>query len=195
MSRSGAMPRVAQPDAPVRYVAFLRAINVGGHVVKMDALRQHFESLRLRNVETFIASGNVIFEAATRDAGSLETEIEERLHKKLGYEVATFLRTPRELAAVVAQQPFGAADPLDAGHSLSIGFAKREPDANAHTKLQAHASDVDDFRIIGREVFWLCRVRISESKFTGARLEKVLGSPATFRNVTTVRKLAAKYQA
>jgi uncharacterized protein (DUF1697 family) len=186
------MPRAAQPDAAARYVAFLRAINVGGHVVKMDALRQHFESLRFRNVETFIASGNVIFDAAG-DAASLEERIEERLRKKLGYEVATFVRTPGELAAVVAQQPFGAADPLDAGHSLSVGFVKGAPSAEMDAKLQLHASDFDDFRIIGREVFWLCRVRISDSKFTGARLEKVLGSPATFRNVTTVRKLAAKY--
>lgn len=187
------MPRAAQPDALTRYVAFLRAINVGGHVVKMDALRAHFESLRLSKVETFIASGNVIFESPTRDGASLEAEIEQRLRKKLGYEVATFLRTPSELAAVVAQQPFGAADPLDAGHALSVGFVKSAPDAGAHTKLQSHASDVDDFRIVGREVFWLCRVRISDSKFTGARLEKMLGSPVTFRNVTTVRKLAAKY--
>jgi uncharacterized protein (DUF1697 family) len=187
------MPRAAQPDALTRYVAFLRAINVGGHVVKMDALRRHFESLRLKSVETFIASGNVIFEAPAHDAASLEEEIEERLQKKLGYEVATFLRTPSELAAVVGQQPFGAPDPLEAGHSLSVGFVKRAPDAEMSAKLQSHASDVDEFRIIGREVFWLCRVRISDSKFTGARLEKVLASPATFRNVTTVRKLAAKY--
>ena len=187
------MPRAAPPDATTRYVAFLRAINVGGHVVKMDALREHFESLRFRNVETFIASGNVIFQAGG-DVASLEQEIEERLRKKLGYEVATFVRTPSELAAVVAQQPFGPDDPLDAGHALSVGFVKRAPDADAHVKLQAHASDVDEFRIIGREVFWLCRVRISDSKFTGARLEKLLGSPATFRNVTTVRKLAGKYR-
>src|SRR4051794_37291900 len=114
---------------PTRYIAFLRAINVGGHVVKMDALRTHFEALRLVNVETFIASGNVIFDAptldaASSDAASLEQEIERRLEKKLGYEVATFLRTPRELAAVAAQQPFGAGDPLDAGHALSVGFVK-----------------------------------------------------------------------
>ncbi|MFL5562434.1 MAG: DUF1697 domain-containing protein [Gemmatimonadaceae bacterium] len=178
-----------------RYIAFLRAINVGGHVVKMDALRTHFESLRLANVETFIASGNVIFDAPTGGATSLEEEIEHQLAKKLGYEVATFLRAPTELAAVVAQQPFGATDPLDDGHTLSVGFVKSAPSSAALTKLQAHVSEIDDFRIVGREVFWLCRTRTSDSKFSGARLEKLLASPATFRNVTTVRKLAAKYQA
>ena len=186
------MPRAAPPDAPARYVAFLRAINVGGHVVKMDALRSHFEALRFGNVETFIASGNVIFDAPARDAASLEQEIEQHLEAKLGYEVATFLRTPRELAAIVAQQPFGA-DASGAVHTLSVGFVKQPPASGAHAKLQSHASDVDAFRIVGREVFWLCRVRTSDSKFTGARLEKLLAAPATFRNVTTVRKLAAKY--
>lgn len=188
------MPRAAPPDAPARYVAFLRAINVGGHVVKMDTLRALFESLRLASVETFIASGNVIFETPRLDVATLEDEIEDRLKKKLGYDVATFLRTPSELAAVVAQQPFGAADPLDAGHALSVGFVKQNPTPDAHAKLQSQASEVDDFRIIGREVYWLCRVRISDSKFSGARLEKLLSSPATFRNVTTVRKLAGKYR-
>jgi uncharacterized protein (DUF1697 family) len=47
-----------------RYIALLRAINVGGHLVKMDALRRHFEELGFDPVETFIASGNVMFEAA-----------------------------------------------------------------------------------------------------------------------------------
>jgi uncharacterized protein (DUF1697 family) len=48
-----------------KHIAFLRAINVGGHIVKMDHLRRLFEALELAEVETFIASGNVIFEAAT----------------------------------------------------------------------------------------------------------------------------------
>jgi uncharacterized protein (DUF1697 family) len=176
-----------------RYVALLRAINVGGHTVKMDRLRALFTELGFTGVETFIASGNVIFETPRLDIAVLEHEIEDRLRKKLGYDVATFLRTPRELAAVVAQQPFGAADPLDAGHALSVGFVKQPPAPDAHAKLQAQASEGDDFRIIGREVYWLCRVRTSDSKFNGARLEKLLSSPATFRNVTTVRKLAGKY--
>jgi len=56
-----------------RYVAFLRAINVGGHNVKMDALRALFESMKLASVETFIASGNVIFETNRRDPAALPT--------------------------------------------------------------------------------------------------------------------------
>ena len=57
-----------------RYIAFLRAINVGGHTVKMDRLREIFESLGFANVETFIASGNVVFETTAGDTAALETQ-------------------------------------------------------------------------------------------------------------------------
>ena len=81
-----------------RTIAFLRAVNVGGHTVKMDALRRHFESLGFSNVETFIASGNVIFETPFKNARTLESSIENKLRDALGYEVAAFLRTDAELA-------------------------------------------------------------------------------------------------
>ena len=181
-------------NAPVaRYIALLRAINVGGHVVTMDALRAVFESLRFANVATFIASGNVIFDGPSVSVAELEQTIEQHLAAKLGYPVATFVRTPGELGAVVAARPFGADDPLDAGHALSVGFVKSPPTPAAAAALLALAGDVDDFRIIGREIFWRCRVRTSDSKFSGARLEKLLSGPVTFRNITTIRKLAARY--
>ena len=76
-----------------RLIAFLRAINVGGHTVTMDKLRKEFEALGLMEVETFIASGNVIFTPRSLDVVALEKKIEARLRASLGYEVATFVRT------------------------------------------------------------------------------------------------------
>src|SRR5208283_5358354 len=104
-----------------RYFAFLRAINVGGHVVKMEALRGHFEDMGLPGVETFIASGNVIFQAKSAKAADLEGKIERRLESVLGYPVATFLRTESELALIHAYQPFRAAME-DGGPVPNIGF-------------------------------------------------------------------------
>jgi uncharacterized protein (DUF1697 family) len=94
MSKRSAVP-------PERYVALLRAINVGGHVVKMDRLRTVFEALRFGRVETFIASGNVLFDSGESDTAALEQMIETRLEKELGYEVTTFLRRPAELSTIV----------------------------------------------------------------------------------------------
>ena len=90
----------------IRYIALLRAINVGGHKVKMDRLRKLFESLGLSNVETFIASGNVIFDSPAEDARTLEKQIEDYLRKSLGFEVATFVRSVSELEAIAGYRPF-----------------------------------------------------------------------------------------
>src|SRR4051812_29961999 len=116
------MPRpIRQRPVSQRLIAFLRAINVGGHIVAMDRLRKEFEGLGFTDVETFIASGNVIFTARTADTAALEKKIEARLHQALGYEVATFVRTCDEVAALAEYRPFPAAD--DA--AIYVGFVER----------------------------------------------------------------------
>ena len=183
-----------EPTAtPTQFVAFLRAINVGGHTVKMAQLRTLFVVLGFANVETFIASGNVIFEAQASDTHALEGQIERHLRQALGYVVTTFIRSTSELALVAQHQPFAATD-LDAhGSGLYIAFLPTPPSAAAQQKLLDYRSALDDFQVHGREVYWLCRTRMSDSTFSGALLEKVIGMLATMRNATTVCKLAAKY--
>jgi uncharacterized protein (DUF1697 family) len=176
-----------------RTIAYLRAINVGGHTVKMDALRAHFEALGLVTVETFIASGNVIFDAPPRaNAAALEARIEKHLHGALGYEVATFLRNAAENAAAAVFEPFSAAQAA-AAHNTYVAFLKAPVTQAQKNAVLAFKSAVDDFAINGRELYWLCTVPSIDSKFSAARLEKVLGAPVTMRNTNTVRKLAAKY--
>ncbi len=105
----------------MRYAAFLRAINVGGHTVRMEQLRKLFEGLGLGSVETFIASGNVIFESAVGRA-ALETQIEGALEAALGYPVGTFLRTIPEVAAAARLPPFSSA--AEEGTTY-VGFLKK----------------------------------------------------------------------
>jgi uncharacterized protein (DUF1697 family) len=175
-----------------RFIAFLRAINVGGHTVKMDALRQHFESLGFSDVETFIASGNVIFESPSKNTKSLETSIEDKLRDALGYEVAVFLRTDAELAEISDYVPFRPPD-LAAAAALNIAFLKESLADASVKKLLSLQTDIDDFRVHGREVYWLCRKKQSESTFSNAVLEKALGIKSTLRGVNTIQKMAAKY--
>lgn len=171
-----------------RYVALLRAINVGGHVVKMGRLRTLFEALDLREVETFIASGNVVFRSDEK-AAALEHRIAAHLERALGYEVATFIRTAAQIIAIARFTPFPM---LPAGASLYAGFLPRSLSAGERRTLTSLRSPVDDLRVRKREVYWLCRVRSSDAEFSPARLEKTLRLPATFRNMTTIRKLAAR---
>jgi uncharacterized protein (DUF1697 family) len=177
--------------APRRYIAFLRAINVGGHTVKMDRLRALFEEMGFADVETFIASGNVIFRAPEDDAAALEAKIERHLKAALGYEVATFVRTPAEVAETARHQPF-PGEPE--GSVLMVDFLRAAPAKEAREKVMALRTETDDFDVRGRELFWLVRAdKMSTSKLSGATFEKALGMPATMRNITTVKKLAAKY--
>ena len=176
-----------------KYVAFLRAINVGGHTVKMDYLRSLFAALGLANVETFIASGNVIFDSTSKSTKGLEKKIESYLQETLGYAVATFIRSTSELAAIADHKPFSDAELNAEGHTVYVGFMADTPDGAVKKSLRSLATKVDDFHLNGREVYWLCRTKFSESQISGALLAKTLGMPVTLRNSTTVGKIAAKY--
>jgi uncharacterized protein (DUF1697 family) len=174
-----------------RYVAFLRAINVGGRVVKMDALRTLVADAGFSRVETFIASGNVIFDSQSRHTGRIEERIEAALADALGYRVATFVRPVHDVIDVAQRQAFPQQG--NPGTALYIGFLKSKPRKAAERALLALAGEINQFRVHRREVYWLSRGRyggIGMRGFSGADLEKVMGGEATLRNATTIRKLA-----
>ena len=176
-----------------RYVAFLRAINVGGHTVKMDRLRGLFAALGFGSVESFIASGNIIFETPETDARALEKRIEEHLQNSLGYAVATFLRTPEELERIMNYHPFEETMPNSDDFRQYVAFTTSAHGDEMQAKLEVLHTPTDEFRAHGREIYWLRRINVGESEFSGAILEKVIGMPATMRNITTLRKLVKKY--
>lgn len=175
-----------------RFIAFLRAVNVGGRVVKMDRLRDIFTKLGFTGVETFIASGNVIFETRSRGEAALRKSIERALEAELGLEVPVFLRTDAEVARIAAHEPLDAAR-RKAAVATCVGMLEREPDAAGLARLMALQGELDAFEVRGRECWWLCRAGQSDSKFSNVALEKALGMRSTLRSVTTMIKLAAKY--
>jgi len=172
-----------------RLIIFLRAINVGGHNVKMHDLRTMMNGYGFEAVETFIASGNVIVDRDRRKPRTVESRIEAGLAADLGYPVAAFARTSAELAEAVAAQPFSGAP-----GRYYVTFLKDEPAAEHADRLLALSSAAEELAVVGREVHWLVREG-SESQLSATQAEwKPLG-PGTTRNMTTVRKLAAKYPA
>lgn len=182
---------MARASGPRRYVAFLRAVNVGKRQVKMDRLRAIFQGAGFGDVETFIASGNVVFTSPETDARALEKRIEGVLRTELGFEVETFLRTPAELDAVAGYRPFGHEGDE---HTVYVNFLYEPLPMDAAERLQALRTEVDEFHVHGREFYWLARKKVSESLVTGPMMARAVGKvPFTNRNVTTVRKLAAKY--
>lgn len=172
-----------------KYIAFLRAINVGGTtIIKMTDLKKMFESFGLDNVQTYIQTGNVIFESSETHASRLEDQIERQLEKALGKPIKVFVRTMREVARIVEDCPF---DP-EGGETVHVVILGKKPGKKNIAELEALRSEADDFAAEGKQAFNLRHDR-EASIFTNTLIEKVLGVPGTTRNLTTIKKIAEKY--
>ena len=165
---------------------------MGGHNVKMEHLKSLFEEMGFKNVETFIASGNVIFDSGMKDRVKQESEIEKNLNKNLGYEVITFIRTPRELSNIVDFKAF-VPEQHDQATAYNIGFIKKPFSKDQLMILKSLETDIDEFNTHKTEVYWLCRTRQSQSTFSGNLFERKLKIKVTFRGIKTLQKLSVKY--
>ena len=159
------------------YVAFLRAINVGGTaVIKMDDLRRQFEKLGFTNVTTVLASGNVLFDAKGSAAAVTKAIA------SIGYTAC--VRTGAEVRRIAEHDPWGGKDP----DQLYVAFLEKKPEAGAVKRLIA--AGPDQFHVDGTEAYWL-RPRDASRLPSGNIFEKLLGVKATMRGVKTIRRIAA----
>ena len=134
----------------------------------MDRLRELFEELGLTNVSTFIASGNVIFSTDSGDAEALTGKIEGHLAQRLGYEVATFLRSPADLDAIAGQAEASDGERGSADSSVYVIFLRGPVGEALRSTLASLASETDAFRFSGTEVYWLIQGKVSESPLFGS---------------------------
>lgn len=172
-----------------KYVAFLRAINVGGNaIIKMTDLKRMFESADLENVQTYIQSGNVIFETE-EDIDAVKKRIERQWEGAAGYKIHFFVRTMRELRSIVSKSPFTAK----ANEMVYVAFLDQKPDPKSQQALLDLKNEADDFAVKGHEVYHLRRDR-EKSALAKTSIEKILKSPATLRNMTTLAKMVDKYK-
>ena len=123
---------------------------------------------------------------------ALKKKIETHLLASLGYEVVTFIRTDAQVGAIAHYQPF-KTKVLKSAVALNVAFLEKPLSTGARQTLMALKTEIDDFHVQGREVYWLCRKKQSESRFSNAVFEKTLGLRTTFRSLKTVARLAAKY--
>jgi len=165
-----------------RFVAFLRAINTPGRTVKMNRLRSTFASLGLDDVETFIASGNVIFAS---DGEDLTDRIEAALEAEIGFPIPVYSRTADEVIAVADIRPFGDAD-----GEMEISFLSADPDPERVGELIGTAIGSDRLAVVGREVYWLHSGPRAQSDHREATVVKLLGMPTTQRSARTVQRIA-----
>lgn len=177
------------------YIALLRGINVGGkNIIKMAELKRTFEAMGLSRVQTYIQSGNVLFEA-NEEEEQLRKRIENGIESGFGFSVAVILRTSEELKRIAANCPFSeesvaAAEASAEGESLYVSLLLEEPSREKNEWLRDFRSENgDEHRMEGREIFLLFRHSIRNSKLAN-NLQK-LDVPSTVRNWKTINKLVA----
>ena len=172
----------------MRYVALLRAVNLGGHrKVGMAELRELLSFLGYSDVSTYIQSGNALFTSPEDDAGALEREIEQAIEQRFGMDVPVLLRTPNELAAVIAGNPFPHA--LTSPSRFYVAFLSGQPDPDALAQIDAQQFVPEEFAPGERAMYVWYPNGLNASKLSNTFWEKHLGVTATSRNWNTVNKL------
>jgi uncharacterized protein (DUF1697 family) len=174
----------------MRYAAFMRGLNLGKRNVKMEDLKKIFVKAGFTNVESFIASGNIVLTSASTDRAAMEKKIELAIEKAYGYVSETFIRDFAELAKIGKAMPFKG---IEDAPTYLVGLLKEPLDAAGKKRFMALASPRDQFAVSGREVWWYSENSQADSKFSANAFDKALGVRSTWRNLRTVRRMVDRW--
>ena len=170
-------------------ISLLRGINVGGHhLIKMDALRELYASLGLRDPQTLVQSGNVVFRTEKQDLARLPGRIAGAIERSFGFRPDVIVRTCSELEDVVARNPFAARQGIDP-RKLLVHFFAGDPGPNARDKVLGIKTDSEELQIDGRELYIYFPDRMGRSKVWPAAVERAMRISGTGRNWNSVTKL------
>lgn len=174
----------------IEYVAFLRAVNVGGRsVVRMADVCDAFGAAGCRHVRSFIASGNILFESGSANEGFLIKRIRRAVTERLQVDPAVLLRRLQDLETLVAKDPFKNLR-KDRTAKLYVAFLSRKPPARITLPLTHEKDALDVIAASGREAFIVSRPRPNGFYgFPNNFLEQQLGVTGTTRNWSTVRRV------
>lgn len=172
------------------YIALLRGINVGGHMVKMERLRELFAELGYADVRTYIQSGNVFFETEDLDRAVLTSTIERHLRTALGYEVPVFLRTIMELEEIVASDPFRRLT-VTPDMRLCVTFTSDRIPSNLALPLRSPKKDLEIIHTTDYEAFVVWYIINGRPPGSQGFADKALGNRTTTRFFHTTAKIVA----
>jgi uncharacterized protein (DUF1697 family) len=168
------------------WVAFLRGIGGGIRPMLMKDLQAAVAGLGLSDVRTYIQSGNVVFRRSRATAAKLEAQIARAIEDKFGFESKVMVLSARDLARAAADNPFAqAGDEPKSVHLFFLAQRPRQPDLAAMKRLKTAS---ETFVLTGRVLYLHTPDGFGESRLA-ARIEKLLGVPATARNWRTVTKM------
>lgn len=171
------------------FVSLFRSINVGGHKsIRMDELKDLYESLRLKDIATYIQSGNVVFSSDDADLAQLPGQIEDGFAQKFGFRAQVIVRTSAQLGDIIDSNPF-QNQPMKESKWMAVLFLATRPDGAAQEDLLKTYPGPEELHIIGQELYVYYPNGIGRSKLTLSLIEKKLKTTATGRNWNTVLQL------
>ncbi|PZS27816.1 MAG: hypothetical protein DLM58_18290 [Pseudonocardiales bacterium] len=172
-----------------RFVAFLRAVNVGRRRVAMPTARKALEELGFDDVGSFANSGNLLF-TATGKAADHEAAVRTKLEEVFGFELTTFVRTATQVRALATDKPFGD---LPAGHTHFALLPLTRLTGKQRKAVEALSNDHDEVVVRGRDVHWLIRSKSTETTLGPKSWKQALpDNQTTARNTTLLARLAEK---
>lgn len=174
------------------YVVFLRAVNVGKRVLKMDQARAVLEDNSFVDVASHIQSGNLLVSTPMRSPARVEAAVGECLSEAAGFEIVTMVRRPGEVTSLVRAVD-GVASRLQADPARYVAFCRDAVGAEAQRQLEQWATPGERAFVVGRDVVVELTKPFHEAKLGNAQVEKIVDGPATTRNLTVVRALAQKW--
>jgi uncharacterized protein (DUF1697 family) len=170
-------------------IAMLRGVNVGGHNrIKMQELRALCETLRLRDAQTYVHSGNVVFRTDERDWAALTKKLENGIARKFGFRPSVVLRTVAQMRGVVARNPFAKRSGIEPS-KLLVTFLAGQPSAEARETLRAMKTEPEEMWIDAREAYIYFPNGMARPKLSWPAIERVLKVIGTGRNWNSVTKL------
>jgi uncharacterized protein (DUF1697 family) len=178
------------------YIAMLRGVNVGGNTLKMNWLREACEEIGLRDVRTYVQSGNIVF-ASRLGAAKLAQMLKAMVDAQTRLPVTVLVRSAPDMAKIVAVNPFLKQPDVDVA-KLHVTFLDSTPTRPPLDRLDVLAGSRDQYRLAGREIYLHCPVNYGETKLSNTAIEKVFGVGATTRNwktVTTLQAMASSFSA
>jgi uncharacterized protein (DUF1697 family) len=170
-------------------ISMLRGVNLGpNRRVKMEALRSLYESLRLRDVRTYVQSGNVIFRTEERDIALMTKRLQKAIEKTFGFQCDVILRTTSELRGVIARNPFANRRGIEPS-KLLVTFLTSDPGEEARKQVRKIKTNPDELWIDGREMYTYFPNGMARPKVSWAAIEKILKISGTGRNWNSITKL------
>ena len=173
-----------------RYIAFLRGINMAGHnIIKMDSLKNTFETAGMKNIKTYGQSGNVVFDSRFKNIDTLTKKIENQLSTYYGREFKTMIRTVYEIECLIKQNPFKKKK--NTGDAkFYVLFLHREIPGSISLPAVRKKDACEIIRKSPKEIFIVSYpLKSGRYGFPVNLTEKKLGTSYTGRNWNTICKI------